>query len=223
MTESQSPPLEVQDPFAGRRRSLRIRSPKTLAVTLSILLLFVFVGVFGSFIAPEDPFKLDLVGRLQPPFFEADGSLDHPLGTDDLGRDTLSRLIHGAQISLFAIVMVIPGRHRGWLDAWSPGGMVRRLDQPRAHGPGRPATGDARHPDRGIPARHLAPQLDQRGHCACVRLVGHIRPPGPRRDARPQRAGVRDRRPDHRGQRPADHVAACLCRAWSTRSSSWRP
>ena len=128
MTESQSPHPEVQDPFAGRRRSWQIRSPKTLAVTLSVLLLFVIVGVFGSYIAPEDPFKLNLVGRLQPPFFEADGSIDHPLGTDDLGRDTLSRLIHGAQISLLAILMVIPlatvvgsmlGLLAGWFGGWT--------------------------------------------------------------------------------------------------------
>ncbi len=127
MAASQAPGQSVEDPFAGRRRNWRIRSPKTLAVTLTILLIFIIVGVFGSQIAPEDPFKLDLVGRLQPPFFDG-GSLDHPLGTDDLGRDTLSRLIHGAQISLLAILMVIPlatvigsmlGLLAGWFGGWT--------------------------------------------------------------------------------------------------------
>lgn len=127
--QSSRVPLEqVEDPFAGQRRNWRIRSPKTLAITLSILVLFVVLGIFGSQIAPEDPFKLNLVGRLQPPFFEADGSLDHPLGTDDLGRDTLSRLIHGARISLLAIAMVIPlatligsilGLLAGWFGGWT--------------------------------------------------------------------------------------------------------
>ena len=128
MSQSQAPAQTVEDPFAGRRRTWRVRSPKTLTVTLSILLLFIVVGIFGSQIAPEDPFKLNLVGRLQPPFFSEEGSLDHPLGTDDLGRDTLSRLIHGAQISLLAIAMVIPlatvigsilGILAGWFGGWT--------------------------------------------------------------------------------------------------------
>ena len=128
MAETQAPPQQVEDPFAGRRRNWRIRSPKTLTATLSILLLFIVLGIFGSQIAPEDPFKLNLVGRLQPPFFSEGGSLDHPLGTDDLGRDTLSRLIYGARISLLAIVMVIPlatvigsilGILAGWFGGWT--------------------------------------------------------------------------------------------------------
>ena len=128
MAESQAPAQAVEDPFAGQRRNWRIRSPKTLVATLSVLLLFIVLGIFGSQIAPEDPFKLNLVGRLQPPFFATEGNLDHPLGTDDLGRDTLSRLIYGARISLLAIVMVIPlatvigsilGILAGWFGGWT--------------------------------------------------------------------------------------------------------
>ena len=128
MAETQLQPPAVEPPFAARRRGWRIRSPKTLVVTLTILLLFLVLGIFGPQIAPEDPFRLDLVGRLQPPFFQAEGSLEHPLGTDDLGRDTLSRLIHGARISLLAIAMVIPlatvigsllGLLAGWFGGWT--------------------------------------------------------------------------------------------------------
>ena len=128
MAETQLQPPAVEPPFAARRRGWRIRSPKTLGVTLTILLLFLVLGIFGPQIAPEDPFRLDLVGRLQPPFFQAEGSLEHPLGTDDLGRDTLSRLIHGARISLLAIAMVIPlatvigsllGLLAGWFGGWT--------------------------------------------------------------------------------------------------------
>lgn len=128
MAETQVQPPAVEPPFAARRRGWRIRSPKTLGVTLTILLLFLVLGIFGPQIAPEDPFRLDLVGRLQPPFFQAEGSLEHPLGTDDLGRDTLSRLIHGARISLLAIAMVIPlatvigsllGLLAGWFGGWT--------------------------------------------------------------------------------------------------------
>ena len=128
MAETQLQPPAVEPPFAARRRGWRIRSPKTLGVTLTILLLFLVLGIFGPQIAPEDPFRLDLAGRLQPPFFQAEGSLEHPLGTDDLGRDTLSRLIHGARISLLAIAMVIPlatvigsllGLLAGWFGGWT--------------------------------------------------------------------------------------------------------
>ena len=128
MAETQLQPPAVEPPFAARRRGWRIRSPKTLVVTLTIILLFLVLGIFGPQIAPEDPFRLDLVGRLQPPFFQAEGSLEHPLGTDDLGRDTLSRLIHGARISLLAIAMVIPlatvigsllGLLAGWFGGWT--------------------------------------------------------------------------------------------------------
>ena len=125
MSESQAAAVPLDD---RPRRRWRVRSPRTLAVTLSILLLFVVLGIFGPQIAPEDPNQLNLVGRLQPPFFQSEGSLDHPLGTDDLGRDTLSRLIYGARISLVAIAMIIPlatligsllGLIAGWFGGWT--------------------------------------------------------------------------------------------------------
>ena len=125
MSEAQVPAVPLDE---RRRRRWRIRSPKTLVVTLAILIIFVVLGLFGSQIAPEDPYRLDLVGRLQPPFFQSEGSLDHPLGTDDLGRDTLSRLIFGARISLVAIAMIIPlatiigsllGLIAGWFGGWT--------------------------------------------------------------------------------------------------------
>jgi len=125
VSESQAAAVPLDD---RPRRRWRVRSPRTLAVTLSILVLFVVLGIFGPQIAPEDPNQLNLVGRLQPPFFQSEGSLDHPLGTDDLGRDTLSRLIYGARISLVAIAMIIPlatligsllGLIAGWFGGWT--------------------------------------------------------------------------------------------------------
>ena len=56
---------------------------------------FVLCAIFAPFIAPEDPAQIDLVNRLQPP------SSHHFAGTDELGRDILSRLIWGARISMF--------------------------------------------------------------------------------------------------------------------------
>jgi peptide/nickel transport system permease protein len=73
-----------------------------------ILLLFLFCGLFGSFITPHDPLKTDLRAVKQPPFFQVGGDFTHPLGTDNIGRDILSRIIMGAGISLqvgFAVVV----------------------------------------------------------------------------------------------------------------------
>lgn len=66
----------------------------------SIVFIAVFCAVFATFIAPFDPFDQVLTRRLINPVWGEGGSWAHPLGTDSLGRDYLSRLIFGAQISL---------------------------------------------------------------------------------------------------------------------------
>ena len=58
------------------------------------LFLLLFVALCAPVLAPHDPMEQNLYARLQPP------SLDHPLGTDDFGRDILSRIIYGSRISL---------------------------------------------------------------------------------------------------------------------------
>lgn len=130
--------MAVEAPILGeparRRRRFYVRSPKTLGVTLTILGFFLILGVAGPTFAPEDPNALDLLGRLQPPVFDG-GSWDHPFGTDELGRDTLSRLIHGARVSLIAILAIIPlatligsllGLIAGWFGGW-PGRIIMAL------------------------------------------------------------------------------------------------
>jgi peptide/nickel transport system permease protein len=57
-------------------------------------------AVFADFIAPRRPDATSLATRLRPPFWLEGGSPSHPLGTDDLGRDILSRLVYGARVSL---------------------------------------------------------------------------------------------------------------------------
>src|SRR5271170_3280160 len=61
----------------------------------SIVLLIVLAAIFAPLIAPFDPYKESIVGRLKP-----FGWRDHLLGTDELGRDMLSRLLYGGRISL---------------------------------------------------------------------------------------------------------------------------
>ena len=57
-------------------------------------------AIFAPYLAPNDPFAQDLNLRLVPPEWMDGGSSLHPLGTDQLGRDYLSRLIYGARISM---------------------------------------------------------------------------------------------------------------------------
>ena len=76
------------------------------------VLLFVLVtpAVFADQVAPHDPFKGNILERLQPPAWLEGGSWNHPLGTDKLGRDMLSRIIYGARISLtIAAISIVCG------------------------------------------------------------------------------------------------------------------
>jgi peptide/nickel transport system permease protein len=70
-------------------------------VGLLIVLFWVIVTLFASWLAPYDPYKQDIVHRLQPP------SSTHWFGTDQLGRDVLSRVMYGGRISLPAALLVI--------------------------------------------------------------------------------------------------------------------
>ena len=71
------------------------------------LVLLVLVAVFAPLIAPHSPTTVDLFNRLQPPAWSAEGTAQHLLGTDSLGRDVLSRLIYGARVSLLIGVSVV--------------------------------------------------------------------------------------------------------------------
>src|SRR5207247_1616539 len=64
-------------------------------VGMSIVVAFVLVAVLAPWLAPRDPISQDVTARLRPP-----GTPGYPLGTDELGRDLLTRLIFGARTSL---------------------------------------------------------------------------------------------------------------------------
>jgi dipeptide transport system permease protein len=67
----------------------------------------ILIAVFADLIAPHAPNHQYRDALLQPPFWQDGGSLKFPLGTDAIGRDMLSRLIHGAQYSLFIGCIVV--------------------------------------------------------------------------------------------------------------------
>jgi peptide/nickel transport system permease protein len=75
----------------------RIRAAMNPArwVAFGFVVLLVIIAAIGPWLVPTSPTAQDIVGRLQPP-----GSPGHPLGTDELGRDVLARIVHGARVEL---------------------------------------------------------------------------------------------------------------------------
>lgn len=95
-----------------------------------ILLIAALCALLAPWIAPYDPTAISLLTRMQPPFWLEGGSLAHPLGTDNLGRDMLSRVIFGSRISLAvgvaAVIVgatigstigIVAGYFGGWIDS----------------------------------------------------------------------------------------------------------
>ncbi|BEG57900.1 Dipeptide ABC transporter permease DppC [Helicobacter sp. NHP21005] len=76
-------------------------------VGLFLLVVLVICALFAPILAPYDPTLQDAKTRLVVPFFIEGGSGTHWLGTDDLGRDILSRLLYGARISLTIGVVAV--------------------------------------------------------------------------------------------------------------------
>ena len=103
----------------------RIRRNNLAMAGLILVSLLLVVAALAPWIAPHDPFVQNLSNRLQPP-----GTPGYWLGTDDFGRDILSRIIHGARITLYIIGLVavtapvlgllvgtVAGYFGGWVDA----------------------------------------------------------------------------------------------------------
>ena len=72
-----------------------------MALCIGIIVLFIFIGVFADHLAPHDPEKANFNERLKEP------SLEYPMGTDQLGRDILSRIIFGTRISLSLCAVIM--------------------------------------------------------------------------------------------------------------------
>lgn len=76
-----------------------------------VMVLFLFSALFAGIISPHDPTEQDITLALRPPVFWDRGLNDHILGTDELGRDVLSRLFFGARISLLVgfVAVILSG------------------------------------------------------------------------------------------------------------------
>lgn len=98
---------------------------------LVLLAVIVLAAIFAGTLAPHDPYAQSLLRRLRPPVWMVRGTWDYPLGTDGFGRDTLSRLLYGARISLIvglagASLAGILGTCLGMLAGYA-GGLADRL------------------------------------------------------------------------------------------------
>jgi peptide/nickel transport system permease protein len=74
---------------------------------VAVLTVLIISAVFADWISPHDPYAAVLRDRLNPPAWSAEGTASSLLGVDHLGRDVLSRVIHGASVSLVIAVVVI--------------------------------------------------------------------------------------------------------------------
>jgi peptide/nickel transport system permease protein len=90
------------------RRLWRKFSRNPVGLIGGIILLTVLCGaVFAEYFAPHEPNRQRLMARLRPPFWAEGGSMTYPLGTDNVGRDIWSRIIHGSRISLMVGVCAV--------------------------------------------------------------------------------------------------------------------
>jgi dipeptide transport system permease protein len=74
---------------------------------LVVIIAVVLIALAADLIAPHSPYLTDTSIALKPPFWQDGGSVTYPFGTDPIGRDILSRLIHGARLSLLIGLMVV--------------------------------------------------------------------------------------------------------------------
>lgn len=107
--------------------------------TLGFIIVFVvlFVSLFGTFLAPHDPALINPAHMLKPPSWMEGGDSSYFLGTDNLGRDILSRIIYGSRVSLLVgiasvilagIIGVIVGLSAGFYGGWLDTILMRIVD-----------------------------------------------------------------------------------------------
>ncbi len=109
----------------------------TAGFSIGFLVLLILAAVFSPWMAPHEPMRQDLMVRLRPPAWLDGGSMAHPLGTDNLGRDMLSQLIYGSRVSLlialFAVVVSggigsVLGLLSGYFGGALENGVMRLVD-----------------------------------------------------------------------------------------------
>ncbi|WP_084628590.1 ABC transporter permease [Amycolatopsis nigrescens] len=110
---------------------------KLAVAAIAVLALMLLAALFAPLIAPHDPQVQNLLVRLRPPAWQSGGSAEHLLGTDQLGRDLLSRMIYGARVSLLVgasaallagVIGAAVGLVSGFLGGWVDRALMRLAD-----------------------------------------------------------------------------------------------
>ena len=101
------PETVTAGPLVTGRRAVPFRKHRSLYLGAAVVVVAVLVAVAAPLIAPVDPLDQRLRARLKPPIWDARGIAPHVLGTDEFGRDVLSRIIYGARVSLTVGVLVV--------------------------------------------------------------------------------------------------------------------
>jgi len=131
LTTTTAATATVRGPIPLKVRIVQAFLRDNVAVgALAILVALILIGALAPFVAPHDPLEQTLVARLLPPVWDQGGDPNYLFGTDHLGRDILSRVIHGTRVSLtlsFIATTVslligvslglISGYAGGWTDA----------------------------------------------------------------------------------------------------------
>ncbi len=111
--------------------SRRLRKDPAMLVGTGLLILFFLLAILAPVLSPRDPIEQNPIDSLKPP------SANYVLGADKLGRDVLSRMIHGARISVFAGLAVIAaagcfgtvlGLLAGYRGGWADEALMRITD-----------------------------------------------------------------------------------------------
>ncbi|MFM2481073.1 ABC transporter permease [Celerinatantimonas sp. YJH-8] len=98
LSKSMVDPLPVIPPW--RKMVNRLLGYHSLTIGGIMLGVIIVVAIFAPWIAPHDPYAQDVTQRMIPPVWHIQGTWEHWLGTDKLGRDYWSRLLYGTRISL---------------------------------------------------------------------------------------------------------------------------
>jgi peptide/nickel transport system permease protein len=118
-------------------RTRLARTPVSIIVMAAVLAAFVLVALLAPLLAPFDPARQSLIQRLRPPGHATAQGMTFLLGTDDLGRDLLSRVIHGARASMVVAIASVSvslviggtlGMLAGWRRGWVEMVIMRFVD-----------------------------------------------------------------------------------------------
>jgi peptide/nickel transport system permease protein len=138
-----SPTAPAADPARAAAPGRRPAALRTLlrnrlaVVALAVLAVLLVAAVFAPLLAPDDPNAQDLLMRLKPPAWQHGGSGAHLLGTDQLGRDMLSRVVYGTRVSLLVgagaallagVIGTVVGLAAGYFGGWPDRVLMRLAD-----------------------------------------------------------------------------------------------